>query len=446
MLKISYIYSILAGILTHLNPGYFYNGTVYLFNSIYYLKANILTFPLLMTPWFLLVIYGLYVLFDFYKKNYPDQPIKSILIPFSPAIGFIGGSTSFLPMIGFNIYPVFIISIPIYVLFFFYNVFKHNFLNIRIFVKQSIIYSILIAILSLSYLITVMILEEFLQKILGYQSLAITVISGFFLGLLFIPLKNKIQRFVDKLFLHGTPEEIAQENELLKEEIVRTEKLKSVGILAGGVAHEIKNPLTALKTFTEYLPEKLEDKEFLKKFSRIVGHEVERIDGLVQELMEFAKPSPLHLKNVDIASLVDNTVDFLNSHLVTHNIKVIKNYPEGLGLFIKADVNRLRQALLNVFLNAVDAMNAGGTLTVSIRPGDEVVALEIRDTGIGIAAKDLQYIFDPFYTKKDHGTGLGLSITQRIISDHHGRILVESKPGQGTAFTIELPAQKGVEE
>jgi signal transduction histidine kinase len=182
----------------------------------------------------------------------------------------------------------------------------------------------------------------------------------------------------------------------------------------------------------------------LSNFSRIVGREVERIDDLVHELLEFAKPSPLNLQEVKIVDLLDNTLGFLNSSFIKNHITVVKDYDPSMDICVKADTNRLRQVFLNILLNSIDAMNKGGRLSLSIIVANERIRLSIEDNGVGIDKKDLKYIFDPFYTKKDHGVGLGLSITQRIIHDHGGKIFVESISGKGTKFILELPGTKKV--
>jgi len=206
------------------------------------------------------------------------------------------------------------------------------------------------------------------------------------------------------------------------------------------MAHEIKNPLTAIKTFCEYLPGKLEDKEFLKKFSRIVRNEVNRIDNIVHQLLEFAKPSPLALKDINAHELINNILEFLNNDFIKHKIKVIKEFNEGnLQPLIRADSNQLRQAFLNIFLNSIDAMKTGGNLLIKTKTPSNALEVIIQDTGPGINKKDLKHIFDPFYTKKDSGTGLGLSITQRIIVEHKGMISAESQDEAGTKFIIQLP-------
>ena len=158
----------------------------------------------------------------------------------------------------------------------------------------------------------------------------------------------------------------------------------------------------------------------------------------MHELLEFAKPSPLNLKDIHILSLVDNTVDFLNSHFLKYNINVIRSYDINQDIVVNADINRLRQAFLNIFLNAIEAMEAGGQIKISLKQKKgEKVNIIIEDNGSGISSKDIKHIFDPFYTTKDHGTGLGLSITQRIIQDHNGKIFVEINEALGNE-TISL--------
>jgi signal transduction histidine kinase len=143
--------------------------------------------------------------------------------------------------------------------------------------------------------------------------------------------------------------------------------------------------------------------------------------------------------------LIDNTVDFLNSHFLSHDIEVIRDYPNHDDVVVHADANRLRQALLNILLNAVEAIDKDGQLRISLRKKEEdKVNIIIEDNGPGISPKDIRHIFDPFYTTKDHGSGLGLSITQRIIHDHNGKIFVKSEINKGTIFILELPSKEKV--
>jgi signal transduction histidine kinase len=298
----------------------------------------------------------------------------------------------------------------------------------------------------LIFLISVLISEHLFNQAVHNQHITTSIITAILIAIIFTPLKNRIQDLVDRAFFKATPIEMAQQNEQLLKEIAQSERMKSIAILASGMAHEIKNPLTPIKTFSEQLPSRLDDKKFLLKFSKIINKEVDRIDSLVQELLNFAKPTPPELKSVNIHQLIGQTLDLLNNEIIRHKIKLHNSF-ENKNILINIDPKQIKQALLNIFLNAIDAMPNGGTLTVntsSSSPNASVGGLKrffitISDTGCGINPNDLPHIFDPFFTKKDHGTGLGLSITHEIIRNHNGNIFAESKLGKGTTFKIELP-------
>ena len=262
--------------------------------------------------------------------------------------------------------------------------------------------------------------------------------SATFIALIFIPLRNFIQNFIEKSLFKGSFIQITEENQLLRQEVTQSERMKSIAILASGMAHEIKNPLTPIKTFSELLPSKLDDKEFLLKFSKIITKEVTRIDDLVQELLNFAKPSPPELKNVNIHQLITQTIELLNNEIIRHKISLNTSF-ENQNILIHIDPKQIKQAFLNIFLNAIDAMPNGGELTVIAGEIKKSFIITISDTGCGIDPKDMPHIYDPFFTKKGHGTGLGLSITHEIIKNHNGSIFAESNLGKGTTFKIELP-------
>lgn len=270
----------------------------------------------------------------------------------------------------------------------------------------------------------------------------ISACMAFGLGLIFVPLRHRIQRFVDRYFFKGTHEEITLQNEQLRQEIAQSDKYKTLSTLASGVAHEIKNPLTAMKTFCEYLPQKLEDKEFLKNFSRIVGYEVERINGMVHELLDYSKPAPLALKKTNMNKLIQDTLNTLNSQFIKNHIEAVQHL-SPINYHLNIDANRIKQALFNLFLNAIEAMPNGGQLTVaslvSRRSSLETFVIEITDTGSGISPEDLKRIFDPFFSRKDQGTGLGLAIVQGIMEQHRGSVGVTSTVGVGTTVKVELP-------
>lgn len=410
----------------------------YVFDSIYYNKATA-HYTVFLSYLFFTVGLSFKELLNFYKSCTGYKKLQALYFLIGFGIGWSGGVATFLPAYNILIYPTWNIAVCVYTLLMTYAIFKHQLMDIRIIIKRGIIYSVSLATISILYLLCVFILERIAQMFLEYQSLSISVITAFSLGLLFIPIRHKIQYYMDRYFFKGTPDEIATQNEQLRQDIAQTEKYKTLSTLATGIAHEVKNPLTAIRTFTEYLPQKLDDKEFLKKFSRIVGQEVSRIDDMVHDLLEYGKPAPLSLKKTFIHKLITDTLEILSSQFLTQKISVVRRLAPGTQL-LTIDPVQIKQALLNIFLNAIEAMPKGGTLTITTSVSrTSYFIIEVEDTGCGIPREDLSLIFDPYFSRKDHGTGLGLSITQSLIENHKGIIQIRSKVGLGTTVRIDLP-------
>jgi signal transduction histidine kinase len=399
------------------------------------------TFTIMFFEYIFVIGYSLYIIYQKYIfSKYPER-IRLKYVFFGILIAYLGGSTNFPLCYKIPIPPFANILVPFYTIFITYAILRYQLMDIKVIIKKSLVYTLLITIITIFYLISIFLAEHILQSMLGYKSLFVSLLSATFIALVFIPLRNIIQDFIEKTFFRGSYIQIAEENELLRLEMIQSDRMKSIAILASGMAHEIKNPLTPIKTFSEQLPLRLNDKEFLIKFSKIINHEVDRIDSLVQELLEFAKPSPPELKHTNIHQLIDQTLDLLNNEILRYKIKVSTSF-ENRNLLINIDSKQIRQALLNIFLNAFEAMPNGGALTIktsTIAKEHSSLSIKISDTGHGINSKDIIHIFDPFFSKKDHGTGLGLSITYEIIKNHSGKIFAESELGKGTSFKIELP-------
>jgi PAS domain S-box-containing protein len=240
----------------------------------------------------------------------------------------------------------------------------------------------------------------------------------------------------------------------LELQIRRSDRLASLGTLSAGMAHEIKNPLVSIKTFAQLLPERYQDSDFRETFSNLIGHEIDRIDTLVNQLLRFARPAKPVLQPMHVHAVLEKSLQLLGHRLYQKEIKLTRSWRADVDT-IRADADQLEQVFLNFFLNAMDAMKRGGEMTVSteIRPTDEwaaaitgtngdvheVLRITIRDNGEGIRSEDIPHVFDPFFTTKDYGTGLGLSVVHGIIQEHGGQIEVESELTKGTAFHILLP-------
>jgi two-component system NtrC family sensor kinase len=228
-----------------------------------------------------------------------------------------------------------------------------------------------------------------------------------------------------------------------KSYIRRADRLASLGTLTAGLAHEIRNPLVAIKTLTQLLPDRLEDEEFRNHFLQIASSEVDRISSLVNELLEFARPSEPKLEMEDINAILDGMLLLISTETKKKFIQVVKEYTPDVPP-VTVDREQIKQVFLNVLLNALDATPENGTITVKTRSflkpgGEHYVQVEFTDTGCGIPSEYLEDIFTPFFTTKIKGSGLGLSISNQIIQDHKGYIDVKSYANRGATFFINLP-------
>jgi PAS domain S-box-containing protein len=238
----------------------------------------------------------------------------------------------------------------------------------------------------------------------------------------------------------------------LEDHVRRSDRLASLGTLSAGMAHEIKNPLVALRTFTQLLPERYNDAEFRETFSRLVGEEIMRIDSIVNRLLSFAKPPQPTLRDIRLHAVLDRALQLMQEQLGRKGIRIARQYDTDNDR-IRGDEEMLRQAFVNFFLNSMEAMEGGGELTVTTSatgpgwaelPGRVDSAsgrlrVSICDSGSGIAQEDLPRVFDPFFTTKNHGTGLGLAVSHGILLEHGASVDVESSVGRGTTFHIQFP-------
>ena len=255
---------------------------------------------------------------------------------------------------------------------------------------------------------------------------------------------------------------IALDNALLYEDLKRqkslmrrTDRLRSLETMAGGFAHEIRNPLTSIKTFIQLVPERRGDDEFIGSFSKVVSEDVHRIERLIQEILDYARYMQPRLIEEDLNDVVESSLYFVRVKADGKDIAVEKELAEDLPPVL-IDRQQIKQILLNLYLNALDAMPDGGRLFVkthSLSKENENmwVQIEVRDTGSGISGENLDHIFDPFFTTKHEseereGTGLGLTIIHQIVQEHRGYIEVESQTGVGTTFFVNLPANPMIHE
>jgi PAS domain S-box-containing protein len=229
----------------------------------------------------------------------------------------------------------------------------------------------------------------------------------------------------------------------LEREKQRAERLASFGALAAGVAHEIKNPLVAIRTFAELLPERFGDVDFREDFSKVVIKEISRIDDLVARLRGLAATAPQQVGAVDLRDPINDTLTLLRGQLEQTRTAVVREFQDPAP-FVSIEESQLKQLFLNLLLNAIEAMGTDGTLTVRINrkhsQGVSWIVIEVADTGPGISDAVAANIFDPFFTTKSRGSGLGLTICRGITDAHRGTIRAERNvAGRGTTMVVELP-------
>ena len=226
----------------------------------------------------------------------------------------------------------------------------------------------------------------------------------------------------------------------LREEIARSQRLATVGSLAAGVAHEIRNPLSSIKGFATYFRERYRKTPEDHQIATILIQEVDRLNRVVGQLLELARPVTISKSPESLKPLIEDTVKVIEPQAREKGINVHASVSTD-NLTVPLDPDRIRQVLLNLFLNALEAMDSGGRLGIAAGPraDGQGVELTISDTGAGIAPSHLERIFDPYFTTKPSGTGLGLAIVHTIIEAHRGEIAVDSRPDGGTVFTVFFP-------
>ncbi len=233
----------------------------------------------------------------------------------------------------------------------------------------------------------------------------------------------------------------------IQEEILRVDRLVSLGKLASGIAHELRNPLAGIKTTAQALGEEMSGDDSRREYLHRITKEIDRLNDLLKTFFSFAKPQNLNLAHCHIKDIIDEIIPFLIKEIADKGIRFVETYHPQLPK-IKVDKTQMHQVFLNLFLNAIQAMPNGGELRIEASPmisdplkgsKQNFIRVVISDTGRGIPAQIVHKIFDPFFTTKPKGIGLGLSITYQIIKKHGGTIKVDSEWERGTSFIINLP-------
>jgi PAS domain S-box-containing protein len=265
----------------------------------------------------------------------------------------------------------------------------------------------------------------------------------------FIGIKQDITRLAEAL---SDLQVKSQELAAMTQQLWQASKLATVGELAASIAHELNNPLATISLKLETLAAQLSNDSDKLRSVTIVADEVERMGKLVGNLLQFSRRSHQQTSTVNISEEIDRSLELVEYHLRSNRIQVVRDYAKDVPT-IQADRQQLRQVFLNLLTNASDAMDGGGTLTLTVTQANDagtrrMVRVEFIDSGPGIEPAYLEKIWDPFFTTKPEGkgTGLGLAICRRVVEEHRGSIAIESEIGRGTKIIIELPATNGDDE
>lgn len=224
-------------------------------------------------------------------------------------------------------------------------------------------------------------------------------------------------------------------------DLERAHRLSAIGQMAASVAHEIKNPLASIKGAVEIIGDKSSSESDKAEFQAIVTDEIKRIDGTIKEFLDFARPKQTRLERLDLSSLLINSLRQIAQQTDQAGINVEDRIEPSL--IVNGDREKLHQVILNLMLNATQASARDSTINVSLSSDvSEIVRLSIKDHGSGMSMEEVGKVLDPFYTTKPSGSGLGLTVVNAIIEEHQARILINSKPGEGTEVAVELPAYR----
>jgi signal transduction histidine kinase len=240
----------------------------------------------------------------------------------------------------------------------------------------------------------------------------------------------------------------------LEDRLRRADRLAALGTMAAGIAHDIRNPLTSILIFSQLMSLHHDDPDVREKFNRVVPRELERVQAVIEDMMELARPVTIHRDPVNLNEVFAQVLELFESQVATQQIKLAQEYDQDLP-FCMADRKRLHRCFSNLVSNAIQAMPTGGDLTVRTamvptmvfpnsglpdRQSEPALRVTVSDTGQGIPAAALAHIFEPKFTTKKHGLGIGLAVSRKIVEGHRGTIEALSQPGRGTSFRITIPA------
>jgi signal transduction histidine kinase len=231
----------------------------------------------------------------------------------------------------------------------------------------------------------------------------------------------------------------ALENTRLHAQVQQADRLSTLGSLSASLAHELRNPLTSISTFVQMLPTRHADESFREKFNRIVGTELNKLIKLTEQLLSFARPAQGEARPLDILALTDRVHQLLRYQFSKKGVQLNLELAQGMDASVVGFDTELSQVFVNLLLNALQATETGGSVTLKVWEDGKEVFASVTDSGCGMSPEQLKHIFDPFYTTKEGGTGLGLPTCLRVMEQHRGSLTVSSSLGKGSSFVLRLP-------
>jgi two-component system sensor histidine kinase HydH len=252
-----------------------------------------------------------------------------------------------------------------------------------------------------------------------------------------LPITDSEQQYRGKVLLLSDVTEIRSLEQRMRE----SERLAAVGRMAGGVAHEVRNPLSSIKGLALLLKHKFPEHSRERDTADLLIQETERMNRTITEMLSFTRPAPLRVEPVDLGALLQRSLELVRTEAADSGVVTRVQLGPGLPA-VEGDADRLQQVLMNVLLNGLQAMEEGGRLEIAAEVDGDGVEVRVTDTGRGIAPELQAQVFFPYFTTKPGGSGLGLAISQKIVADHHGTIEIESESGQGTTVVIRLPLRQ----
>ena len=384
-------------------------------------------------------IHGGVVLYKAYQKASIIRRNQYKYFAIATVLMVLGALTSFFLEFDIPIFPFGVAMVPLYHLLTAYIIIKHHLMDIRVIIRKSLIYTILGGVITIFYLAAVFLTGKAFHNVLGYESSMGSAAVMVLIAILFIPMKNHVQSFVDKYFFKASYMQMAEQNDLLSQQVIRSERYKTMSALSRRIMDELRDPLTALVGYSYLLPKKLQDQEFLNKFSLVYSKELKRMQDLLTQLTEFSEPKDLDLQPTDITEILNELSDYLSKNLQEKEIKLFKYYDSQRKILLKLDHDQIKRALYLFLANSVKSTARNGQIWIGMEETETGLAINIKDTGSGLSQDTLLKIFDPlFSSQKEESPYSGFAIAQSIITNHGGKVLVDSQIDVGTEWIIQL--------